>query len=322
MKLVRYNGGRTGVLVAETVHDAEAAVPELHPGASWVPLIERWDQVAPALRALETRGEGGEALDSVTLEAPLPDPGSRIFAMGGNFPMHTAQTVGKLEIKIADSVTSGAKNETPPWGFYVIPGTIVGPEHEVTPPAATQKLDYEAEVGVVLAGERGGGSVELWGYTAWNDFSIRDAAFGLSKVDHGPLTWSLQKNFSTANACGPLMVVDEPIGAEGLRILCHVNGELRQDGNTTAMKYDFDEIVAHIEEYMPLGAGDMILSGTPAGTGMEGGPAGPFLGDGDLCEVEVTAATAGPGESDPRSSGVLRNRVALKVASAAGNNAL
>src|SRR5271155_1639837 len=109
MKLVRYNGGRTGVLVGETVHDAAAAVPELHPGASWVPLIERWDQLAPALRALEASSEGGEPLAAVKLEAPLPDPGSRIFAMGGNFPMHTAQTVGKLEMKIADSVTSGAK---------------------------------------------------------------------------------------------------------------------------------------------------------------------------------------------------------------------
>jgi 2-keto-4-pentenoate hydratase/2-oxohepta-3-ene-1,7-dioic acid hydratase in catechol pathway len=298
LRLVRYDGGRTGVVADDRVLDAAVALPELARGASWIPLIERWAEVQPALSELE-RGGGGEtalALAEVALEPPLADPAARIFAMGGNFPMHTAATVEKLEIEISDSVKSGAKDDTPPWGFYVIPGTIVGPEHVVTPPRGTQKLDYEAEVGVVLAsGGRNG--ISIWGYTAWNDFSIRDAAFGLSKVDHGPLTWSLQKNFTSANACGPCMVVDAPIPAEGLQIRCRVNGALRQDGNTTAMKYGFEEIAAYIEEYLPLGAGDMILSGTPAGTGMEGGPDGPFLADGDICEVEVTG------------TGVLRNAI-------------
>jgi 2-keto-4-pentenoate hydratase/2-oxohepta-3-ene-1,7-dioic acid hydratase in catechol pathway len=315
MRLVRYNGGRTGVLAGGKVLDAGDVVPELIPGASWVPLISRWEQLAPVLaelaRSAEADASKGIPLAEVQLEAPVTDPAARIFAMGGNFPMHTAQTAGKLEMKLADSVTSGAKHDTPPWGFYVIPGTIVGSGHDVTPPAATQKLDYEAEVGVVLARDRApGGAVQVWGYTGWNDFSIRDAAFGLSKVDHGPLTWSLQKNFFSANACGPWMVVG-PIPAEGLRILCHVNGELRQDGNTVDMKYDIGDIVGHIEEYMPLGAGDMILTGTPGGTGMEGGPDGPFLDDGDVCEVEITAASGEPGAGDPLSTGVLRNRVVL-----------
>lgn len=318
MRLVRYDGGRTGVLSGDRVLDAQAAVPQLlpHPGASWRALIEGWDDAAPALRALT--GDG-VPLSAVTLEPPVADPAARIFAMGGNFPMHTAATVGKLEMKISDSITKAA-DEVPPWGFYVIPGTIVGPDAVVTPPDDTQKLDYEAEVGVVRAasgagfaspGENspgrilGGAGFPIWGYMAWNDFSIRDAAFGLSKVDHGPLTWSLQKNFATANACGPWVVVDEPIPPAGLRIVCRVNGETRQDGVTTAMKYGFDQIAAHIEEYLPLGPGDMILSGTPAGTGMEGGPAGPFLADGDVTDVEITGA------SDGASSGVLRNRIAL-----------
>jgi 2-keto-4-pentenoate hydratase/2-oxohepta-3-ene-1,7-dioic acid hydratase in catechol pathway len=84
-----------------------------------------------------------------------------------------------------------------------------------------------------------------------------------------------------------------------------VNGELRQDGVTTAMKYGFDEIASHIDEYLPLGAGDMILSGTPGGTGMEGGPAGPFLADEDTVEVSVT------GEGHDAESGVLRNVISM-----------
>jgi 2-keto-4-pentenoate hydratase/2-oxohepta-3-ene-1,7-dioic acid hydratase in catechol pathway len=260
---------------------------ELAPGASWAPLIEAGE--------LPVSSGPAVPLADLTLEPPLPSPAARVFAMGGNFPMHTAATVEKLAIKVSDSVTSQSKDDTPPWGFYVIPGTVVGPGHDITPPPHVQKLDYEAEVGVVLGG--GGPRPEIWGYTAWNDFSIRDAAFGLSKVDHGPLTWSLQKNFATANACGPMMVVGEPIPAAGLRIVCRVNGEPRQDGTTAEMKYGFDEIVAHIEEYLPLAAGDMILSGTPAGTAMEGGPDGRFLADGDVIEVEVDG------------TGVLRNAV-------------
>lgn len=311
MRLVRYDGGRAGVVAGDgaqaRVLDAAAAIPSLTAGADWRALIEDWEQAAPRLRELAgpgAQGAAGRPLADVALEPPLPSPAARIFAMGGNFPMHTAATVDKLEMEISDSVKAD-KQEVPPWGFYVIPGTVVGPEATVTPPAGVQKLDYEAEVGVVRAAGGPRGRFPIWGYVAWNDFSIRDAAFGLSKVDHGPLTWSLQKNFTSANACGPWLVVDEPIPADGLRIRCRVNGETRQDGVTTAMKYDFDEIAAHIDEYLPLGAGDMILSGTPAGTGMEGGPAGPFLADGDVVEVEVT------GGSPAAAAGVLRNRVAL-----------
>ena len=72
-------------------------------------------------------------LSEVLLEPPLPSPGSRIFAMGGNFSMHTAQTAEKLEIELSDEVKSEEK-EAPPWGFYVIPGTTVGPEADVSPP--------------------------------------------------------------------------------------------------------------------------------------------------------------------------------------------
>jgi 2-keto-4-pentenoate hydratase/2-oxohepta-3-ene-1,7-dioic acid hydratase in catechol pathway len=215
--------------------------------------------------------------------------------------MHTAETVDKLEIEVADTVSSESK-QVPPWGFYVIPGTTVGDGAEVSPPPGTQRFDYEAEVGVVLSREPVGpdGTVAIWGHTAWNDFSIRDAAFGLSQVDHGPLTWSLQKNFASANAAGPWMVVGGQADYAAMPIACRVNGETRQDGNTREMKYGYGEIAAHISEYLPLRPGDMILSGTPAGTAMEGGPGGRFLADGDVVEVE--AGGVGP----------LRNRVVLR----------
>ena len=287
------------MVAGDVVHDAVDALPELGQGADWAELIAGWAERRSALEDLESNGSGGRPLADLTLEPPLPSLSARIFAMGGNFPMHTAETADKLEIELSDEVKSEEK-DAPPWGFYVIPGTTVGPDAEVSPPPGTQRFDYEGEVGVVLTGEPvSGDEVSIWGYTAWNDFSIRDAAFGMSKVDHGPLTWSLQKNFSSANAAGPWLVVDDETDYAGMAIACRVNGETRQDGNTKDMKYSYGEIAAHISEYLPLRPGDMILSGTPSGTAMEGGPDGRFLADGDLCEVEAGA------------SGVLRNRVVL-----------
>lgn len=322
IRLVRFGADATGLLLGEgddaqvlevsaslgalPPAQAEALAPYVAPGASWSGLIRDWEVHRPAIEQLIGCAQAGRnerlkltPVDRVTLGPPLPEPAARIFAMGGNFPMHLAGAVARLDLP--DSVKQGTKADTPPWGFFVIPYTTVGPGAEVSPPPATRYFDYEAEVGAVLTGEPVGedGRVPIFGYTAWNDFSIRDPAFKLTKVDHGPLTWSLQKNFATANACGPCLVVDEGRTIDALRIVCRVNGEVRQDGTTADMNYSFGEIAAHITEYLPLRPGDMILSGTPSGTAMEGGPEGRFLQDGDVTEVEVDGV------------GVLRNPVRL-----------
>lgn len=315
MKLVRVAGAGTGLVVdsagstyvvdlagsASALDDGPAeAIKASFPGGSqsWLPMIGAWPSVRGALLTLLElvqddldRGRdrlGARPLAEVPLDPPLPDPASRIFAMGGNFPMHAGRMASRMELP--ESFVSGTADDTPPWGFYVIPGTVVGPGAIVTPPEGTAKLDYEAEVGVVLGGAehpRGSDRVSLWGYTAWNDFSIRDDALGLSRIDHGPLTWSLVKNFRTGNSCGPWMVVDEAIDVTDLMIRCRVNDELRQDGTTADMGHSFGRIAAHISRFVPLGGGDMILSGTPGGTAMEDGPDGAFLRDGDEVEVAV-----------------------------------
>jgi 2-keto-4-pentenoate hydratase/2-oxohepta-3-ene-1,7-dioic acid hydratase in catechol pathway len=314
VRLVRVAGSGTGLVVdsdgtpyvvefasaAGVLHSGPAeTIKALFPGGaeSWLPLIEQWSSVRGAVLAvLEVaqddldRGRdrlGARPLGDVQLSPPLPDPASRIFATGGNFPMHTSNLAAQLDLP--DSVLPGSAEGAPPWGFCVIPRTVVGPGAIITPPEGTAKLDYEAEVAVVLgAGEHPQDSdrVSVWGYTAWNDFSIRDDAFGLSSIDHGPLTWSLVKNFRTGNSCGPWLVVDEPVDVSDLRISCRVNDDVRQDGTTADMRYSFGQIAAHLSHFVPIGCGDMILSGTPGGTAMEDGEDGAFLRDGD--EVEVT----------------------------------
>lgn len=315
MRLVRIRGAGTGLILElggdRYVVDITAAGDDLRTDApsiaqgietlfdgrheSWLPMIADWPRARDTLRSLAELAFDDIRHDrsrlplhryrDLRLDPPIPDPASRIFAMGGNFAAHASNMSDAMSLP--ESVVSGTPENTPPWGYYVIPGTIVGPGAPIRPPTGTQYLDYEAEVAVVLADHRPGEDpVPIWGYTAWNDFSIRDAALGLAKTDHGPLTWSLTKNFRSGNSCGPWMVVNHP-AVDSLGITCHVNREPRQTGNTADMTYSFTRIASYIGDFVSLGAGDMILSGTPAGTAMEGGIGGAYLREGDCVTVTV-----------------------------------
>lgn len=291
MKLVRFDQGRTGILVKrdgeDTIVDIAPALDAADSRGSWVPLIERWDEQRERLEELAADPAAATVpLASTALEPPLPATDVRMFALGGNFSSHV--TANATAFEVSDSVKAGRDDGTPPWGFAVLPGSIVGPEAEVHPPRQVQKLDYEGEVAVVFGGDvTGAEDAPIWGYTAWCDFSIRDAALGISKEDHGPLSWAMTKNFLTGHACGPSMVVADGTDVADLRIVCRVNGEVRQDDSTASMTRTFGEVAAHLSTFLPLGAGDMVLSGTPAGTAVEQGLDGPFLHEGDAVEVEI-----------------------------------
>jgi 2-keto-4-pentenoate hydratase/2-oxohepta-3-ene-1,7-dioic acid hydratase in catechol pathway len=167
----------------------------------------------------------------------------------------------------------------------VLPDTVVGPNAPVSPPAGIQKYDYESEVAVILkSGGRGlrPNDVAVWGYTAWNDLSIRDGRLGIGPPLHrGAFSWAIEKNFDTGNSCGPWIVVDEP-----------------QDWSTTELMYSFGETASFISNYLRLATGDLICSGTGHGTAAEFGRDGDrWLKPGDRVEVEVEGV------------GVLRNDV-------------
>ena len=328
MKFVRFDNDQTGLLVdrgseravldvaasldgfARTNADEASLLRSFFSNgadADWAPLIDGWERARGPLQALADKAASGSEdvavrrLGSLRLRPPLPARRSRVFAFGSNFADHVAAA------SAATGLGSGTRPPDPgpplPSGFFVIPGTIIGQEETLIPPPDAQKLDYEAEVGVVLA--TGGrhlkaADVRIWGFTGFNDFSIRDPHLGLSELDKGPLSFALQKNFDGGNACGPCLVVDE-LDAADLGIECRVNGEVRQSGSTRQMIRPFAEIAEYFSHYLSLEPGDMILSGTPQGTAMEGGIDGPFQRPGDVVEVEIAGA------------GVLRNRVGARA---------
>ena len=135
------------------------------------------------------------------------------------------------------------------------------------------------------------------GISGWSDFSIRDHHYGLRKIDWGPLTWGLTKNWDTSNSCGPYMVVDDGHDANNRSIVTRVNGVVRQDSTTAKMTSSFAQTFAFLSTYLTLNPADMLVSGTPSGTAIEAGVDGPFLRDGDEVEIEIEGV------------GTLRNRI-------------
>jgi 2-keto-4-pentenoate hydratase/2-oxohepta-3-ene-1,7-dioic acid hydratase in catechol pathway len=271
-------------------------------------MIERWSEIMPGLTGLldiaRTSDLGRISIGHADFGPPLPSPNARIFALGGNFSDHVA-AASKVVYGEGSPVHQAVlqRREQGPWGFLTLPDTVIGHGATVRPPPDLQKVDYEGEVAVILAS---GGrrlraeEISIWGFTAWNDFSLRDAALGTGpKYDGGPMTWTLQKNFDTGSSGGPwVVVVDGGETAHDVAMLSietRVNGEVRQRGSTAQMVFSFAETAEHLAQFVTLRPGDMIASGTPAGTALEFGVDGPFLRHGDVTEVEVDGV------------GVLRN---------------
>jgi 2-keto-4-pentenoate hydratase/2-oxohepta-3-ene-1,7-dioic acid hydratase in catechol pathway len=312
-RLVRFDGGRTGLLLGPVVLDVEKSLPAfaeadpaaaealaavLGDGSDWLALLEAHDRLRAAIQALAAFGGSvTQPLDAVTLEPPIPSPHGRTFALGANFRSHVSGA--SAAIGVQDPLADGLLAH-PPTGFFVIPGTIVGHEQPVAAPAIAQKFDYEAEVVVVLA--TGGrnlspADVRFLGYSGWNDFSVRDPHLGLSELDRGALSWALQKNFDSGNACGPCLVAGGDVDFANIPIRSSVNGAIRQDGSTADMIRSFADAVAYVSQYLTVSPGDLFTSGTPGGTAIEQGIDGPYLRPGDVVEIEVGDA------------GVLRNVV-------------
>jgi 2-keto-4-pentenoate hydratase/2-oxohepta-3-ene-1,7-dioic acid hydratase in catechol pathway len=318
MRIARFGDWSTGIVVSgDRIVDVAASLPALaarapEPAAvlrplltgpaatDWTPLIESWEAARGPLRLLEQRAERGESdvvtypLAEVALLPPITSPHATVFSAGANFADHaaTAKSLILGRTITEDEVSAEPGQGLPPWGFIVLPRTIAAPGAPLVPPPGVTMLDYEAEVAVIL---RSGGrdldpdALPVWGFTAWNDVSVRDHIFGVGPaLDRGILVWAISKNFDGANPCGPWAVVDEDYDVADLHMVTRVNGEVRQDSSTEKMVYTFGAIAAHLSAYVTLRPGDMLVSGTPAGTAVESGPDGPYLRPGD--EVEITIA--------------------------------
>ena len=207
---------------------------------------------APSVQADVAKSMAKMAMDNLKLLAPVPTP-PRIFGIGVNYAEHAAE--------------SGTQTQKVPTVFIVLSAAVVGPEDKVILPRASEKVDYEAELAVVIgkAGYQVPASKAMdhvFGYTIMNDVSARD-------VQRATTQWSLGKSFPTFAPMGPWVVSkDEVPDPHGLRISLTIGGETLQDSNTSMMIFRIPALVEYISGIVPLQVGDVISTGTPAGVGM------------------------------------------------------
>lgn len=209
---------------------------------------------------LAVSGEISWALEEVALLAPVPAPRA-IFGIGLNYADHIAET--------------GGQTPENPIVFMKLPSSAAAPNAPVHCPEVVRRLDYEGELAVVM-----GAGGEVAGYAVANDVSARD-------LQGREPQWTRAKGADGFCPYGPwITTVEDLADPHGLWLRTWVNGELRQDSNTSNLVFGVADLVAFIAETCTLAPGDLILTGTPGGVGMALDPPR-FLGSGDLVRIEI-----------------------------------
>lgn len=192
-----------------------------------------------------------------------------------------------LGLNYADHAKEGG-NARPEYPSFFLRGatSMTGHLAPIIRPKASTKLDYEAELAVVI-GQRArhltaANALDcVAGYSCFNDGSIRDYQRKTNQ-------WTIGKNFDASGPFGPWLVTPDelPPGAAGLRIQSRLNGKVMQDANTKDFLWDVAESLRIITECMTLEPGDVIITGTPAGVGYARTPP-VWMAPGDICEIEI-----------------------------------
>jgi acylpyruvate hydrolase len=200
------------------------------------------------------------ALSDVELLAPVPAPGT-IYAIGLNYAKHVEET-------------GGTKPEQP-IVFVKVLGSVAPPGGPIRCPEVVRRLDYEGELTIVI-----GAGGRIAGYCVADDVTARD-------LQGREPQWTRAKGADTFCPFGPWVTTgDEVPNAGGLWLRTWVNGELRQDSNTSDLILGCDQLVSFIAQTCTLRPGDLILTGTPNGVGMGMDPP-QFLESGDVVRVEI-----------------------------------
>jgi acylpyruvate hydrolase len=224
----------------------------------------------PDWRELGGRDGARAPLSDVNLAPLIPAP-EKIICIGLNYRSHAEET----GLDIPDYPTLFAKYTR----------TLIGPADEIVLARNSSKVDWEAELTLVIGREcRHVDAAEagdaIAGYTVANDISMRDWQ-GRTRQ------WLQGKTFESSTPVGPALVtLDELDTPEHLRITCEVNGELFQDATTDDLVFSAPELVAYISEIITLVPGDLILTGTPSGIGGRQDPPR-FLAPGDVVRTTV-----------------------------------
>ncbi len=194
-------------------------------------------------------------------------PVNRVFCIGRNYAAHAVEM-------------GHDPDREPPFFFFKSPANITS---DGTFPYPSETSDVHHEIELVVALGKGGTDISeadalshVWGYGVGLDMTRRDLQGEAKKMGR---PWEVGKSFEKSGPCGPLVPVAESGHPVSGAITLNVNGARRQDGDLNQMIWKIPEMIAVLSRYFELQAGDIIMTGTPAGVGA--------VGRGDLMEAHI-----------------------------------
>ena len=219
-------------------------------------------------------------VEEITLNAPIAQPG-KILGVGLNYKEHLAEAKEIIE----EENRNIDLQEQYPNIFNKQNSSVAGPYENIHRPNASDQLDYEGEMGFIIGKNRrhasyGDAKDCIYGFTIVNDVTVRDWQFR-----GPPHTMTMGKSWDTHCPFGPYIVTADEVGnPHELELKTFVNEEVRQSSNTSLMIYDSYKIVEYLSTAFTLKPGDLIASGTPAGSAVT---TQNWLIPGDKVKVEI-----------------------------------
>jgi len=195
---------------------------------------------------------GGPLLAAEADFAPVVPNPSKVICVGLNYRTHIEET--------------GRELPQYPTLFAKFADTLMGPNDDLAIPAVSDRVDWEAELGVIIGrpvyrADTAEAARAIAGYTVCNDVSMRD-------FQRRTLQWLAGKMFQNSTPAGPYLVTpDEVDDARDLEIGCEVDGEVMQLARTSDLLFKPADIVAYVSQAITLRPGDLLLTGTTGGVG-------------------------------------------------------
>ena len=272
MKLLRFKSDqapRLGILNGEVIVPLDSLARDY---PTMLSIIAGGDVALEQVKAATEAEPERIALNSVELLSPLEKPG-KYLAIGMNYAKHAEE-----------SRRLGVDKPQHQFWFNKQTTCLSGP-YDPIDPGVSEMLDYEAELAVVIGKpakrvSEADAPVHVFGYTVANDVSARDWQ------GHSP-SFTMGKSFDTHGPIGPWIVTaDEIPNPHGLKLRCLVNGEIRQESDTSQLIHNIWQQISYLSTAFTLEPGDLLATGTPEGVGIARNPP-VFLKPGDVVRVEV-----------------------------------
>lgn len=278
MKFVSYMIGQDshyGLVRGEEVIDLTRRFSERYADLRSFIAASEWRAASEQLLASAPRDYDYASLQ---LQSVIPVP-EKILCVALNYADHVAEA--------NRSLPGGREAPKYPMMFVRFPDTLVGHRAPLLRSRVSERLDYEAELVVVIGRHtpryvpKKDALQYVFGYCAMNEGSVRDYQFHSRQLTPG-------KNFQQSGSTGPwLVTADEIPDPQNLDIQFRLNGTVLQSANTSDMIFSVADLISYVTEWLPLKPGDMIATGTPGGVGFTREPP-LFMKPGDHAEVIIS----------------------------------